>query len=75
MGSGHRELPPAKEVVVVRKFITTEEQSVLLQWAAGGTALEQIQPAQTDILPDTKKATRCPTSFGRSAAGRFRLFR
>jgi hypothetical protein len=33
MGSGHRELPPAKEVVVVRKFITTEEQSVLLQWA------------------------------------------
>jgi hypothetical protein len=33
MGSGHRELPPAKEVVVVRKFITNEEQSVLLQWA------------------------------------------
>jgi hypothetical protein len=33
MGSGQRELPPAKEVAVLRKFISTEEQSALLQWA------------------------------------------
>jgi hypothetical protein len=33
MGSGHRELPPANEVAVVRKFITSVEQSALLHWA------------------------------------------
>jgi hypothetical protein len=33
MGPAHRMLPPAKEVAVVRNFITTEEQSALLDWA------------------------------------------
>ncbi len=40
----HRQLPPLNEVAVLRKFISTEEQSTLLYWAEEQFATNRLRP-------------------------------
>jgi hypothetical protein len=42
--SGHRQLPPLNEFAVLRKFITTGQQSTLLDWAEEQFAAHRLKP-------------------------------